>query len=114
MIKASQQDTGTYVVQPKSTRLTAENVGAFRESVFELIDGGASSLAIDLSGVEFIDSTALGALVGVLKKVGNRGEIGICGLKGNAAQMFKLTRMDQVFTCFDATSDAVQSMGSNA
>ena len=41
--------------------------------------------------VDFIDSTAISALVGVLKRLGMRGEIVHCGLSGSVAEHVRIT-----------------------
>ena len=40
-----------------------------RESLLNLVDSGNYQLIIDMEGVEFLDSTGLGVLVGGLKRV---------------------------------------------
>src|SRR3954452_17444203 len=42
---------------------------ALRGALLELIDDGARHIAIDLGGTEFLDSTALGVLVGAMKRL---------------------------------------------
>jgi anti-sigma B factor antagonist len=61
--------------------------------------------------VSFVDSSGLGALVGVLKRIGNRGELVVSGLNDDVAQLFQICRMDRVFKSYATTDAAVQAMG---
>lgn len=46
-----------------------ETAPALRNALLELMDDGAREIRIDLGGTEFLDSTALGVLVGALKRL---------------------------------------------
>lgn len=111
MIFTTSHDKGISVVSPGTDRLTAVNAAAFKTAVVALIDAGQDRLIIDFEEVSFLDSSGLGALVGILKKIGNRGEIAVCSLSGEVSQMFRLTRMDRVFTSYPNAAAAVHSMG---
>lgn len=41
----------------------------FKRRISSLIEGGDRRLVVDLSGVEFIDSTAIGVLVGAIRRM---------------------------------------------
>ncbi|MBP0616494.1 STAS domain-containing protein [Jiella mangrovi] len=93
-------------------RLTAANSPAFRQEMADLISAGATRVVLDLSPVAFIDSTGLGSLVAILKQIGSRGDLAICGVQPGVQQMFKLTRMDRVFRIYPnlaAASAALES-----
>jgi anti-sigma B factor antagonist len=65
---------------------------------------------LDLSKVEFIDSSGLGAIVSSLKRMGGRGELVVCGLREPTMTLFRLTRMDRVFQVFDSEQQAVSAL----
>ncbi|RYY85928.1 MAG: anti-sigma factor antagonist, partial [Comamonadaceae bacterium] len=58
------------VVVPRVRRLDASVAPAFRQAVVQLVEGGDRRLVMDLGGVEFLDSSGLGALVSILKAMG--------------------------------------------
>ena len=57
-----------------------------------------ADLYINCKNLEFIDSTVLGALVGVLKNVKSYGgEIHLVKIKPNLSRLFKITNLDKAF-----------------
>jgi anti-sigma B factor antagonist len=80
-----------------------------RERLVELVDAGARNVVVDLGGVDFLDSTGLGVLVGALKRVkGDEG--GVLHLVCNQARIrkvFEVTGLTKVFSLFDSVDEAV-------
>ncbi len=62
----------------------------------------AGGLIMDMSLVEFVDSSGLGALVSVLKALGTPSSVELTNLQPRVRTMLKLTRMDQVFVIREA------------
>lgn len=107
MIRADFHESGVCVITPESARLTAAVAGAFRDEATRIIEEGHNRLVVDLSDVDFIDSSGLGALVALSRRAGTRGAIVVCGLGEAVAQMFRLTRMERVFQSFPGPREAV-------
>jgi anti-sigma B factor antagonist len=95
------------VVQVQEKRLDANLALPFKERVGSLIAEGNEALVLDLADVEFVDSSGLGAIVSCLKKLGRSGRLAICNARPAVLGVFKLTRMDRVFTLTDSEADAV-------
>jgi anti-sigma B factor antagonist len=113
MIHTTNYDPGITVIRPGVERLTAVDAKTFKDEVTALINDGAAQLIVDFKDVSFLDSSGLGALVGVLKKVGNRGDLAVAGLNSDVEQMFRICRMDRVFTTYRDVETAVQTMAEN-
>ncbi|MCF2869857.1 STAS domain-containing protein [Octadecabacter sp. G9-8] len=113
MIHTTTDDAGITVIRPGFERLTAANAKAFKDDVTAIIEGGEAQLVVDFKDVSFVDSSGLGALVGVLKKIGYRGDLAVSGLNADVAQMFKICRMDRVFKTHASVNDAVEKMAEN-
>lgn len=79
----------------------------FRERMSDHVQNGKNVFIFEISNVEFIDSSGLGAIVSCLKMVGRDGNIVIVGPGPNVMDLFKLTRMDRVFQIFENLNDAV-------
>lgn len=110
MIHTTLHDPDITVVRPGVERLTAANATGFKNEVVALIDQGISQIVVDFSVVSFLDSSGLGALVGVLKKIGHRGDLLVCGLNGDVDQMFRVCRMDRVFPIHQNVDAALQML----
>lgn len=110
MIEATTTPSGVTLIELGEMRLTAANAPQFKQALLGQIDEGHMRLVLDLKSVSFIDSTGLGALVGVLKRLGARGDMAVCGLQSATQQMFKLTRMDRVFRIFNTADEALDAL----
>lgn len=95
------------VLKLEDKRLDASKAVEFRETVNRFIDEGHRYLIFDISSIDFIDSSGLGALVACLKRLGQQGDIAIVGAKNAVRTMFKLTRMDKVFKLYDRVEEAL-------
>jgi anti-sigma B factor antagonist len=91
-------------------RLDAARAVDFKEKMAVLINQGTNQVVMDLSAVKFMDSTGLGSLVSVLKLLGGKRDLILCGVKGMLQDLFKLTRMDRVFVIVDTEADAVKKL----
>ncbi len=83
----------------------------FKESMLDLLDGGAQTLVIDLSGVTFIDSTALGVLIGGLRRVNDAGgAMALVVTTPAVERVLTITGLDRVFTIRDTRAAAVEAL----
>lgn len=98
------------VVKPAEQRLDSRSAADFKQQMTGLIQAGREWIVLDLSGVNFIDSSGLGAIVSSLKLLGERGDIVIAGARNTIATMFKLTRMDKVFRMFAGCDEALAAL----
>lgn len=79
-----------------------------RQRVIRLIDDGALHIIADLRGVDFLDSTGLGALVGSLKRLRTReGSLKLVTSGGRILQVFRLTGLTRVFALHSSVPDAI-------
>lgn len=109
MLTVQEMDSAGAVIAPDVSRLDAASSIKLREEVFPMVDKSLSRLILDLKSVDFVDSSGLGVMVGLLKKIGTQGDLIICNLQPSVAATFKLSRMDRVFRiCPDV--DAAKAM----
>jgi anti-sigma B factor antagonist len=73
------------------------NSNDMKTRIAALLDEKGADIFIDCKGLDYIDSTGLGALVGVLKNVKALGkEMHLMSVKTNILKLFRITNLDKV------------------
>ncbi len=99
------------LVKPLSGRLDAGNAPEFKSRMVDYILQRNLYIAMDLSEVEFMDSSGLSALLSTVKTIGDRGRLEFFGISSNVANLFSITRLDRgVFKIHDDKENAIQSL----
>lgn len=94
------------IVSVDESRLDALIAPEFKQKMEEIISEGNTQIILDISTLSFMDSSSLGAMVAVLKLTGKQGKMVISGASGAVMELFKLTRMDRIFTLVDSIQEA--------
>ena len=69
----------------------------------ELLEDGRRDLVVDVSRVDFIDSTGLGVLVGALKETqAHEGGLELICTQSKMLKLLHLTGLDEAFTVHEA------------
>lgn len=102
---------GVLVLHIVTRRIDAGNAPDFRLLLIERIEKGHGQIIIDLAGVDFMDSSALGALISAVKRMGAIGSIALARPSPAVARLLSLTRMDKVFVISDSVDNAMQKLG---
>jgi anti-sigma B factor antagonist len=98
------------VASIRSQRIDAAAAGDFKRAIWDLLETGPASVVLDLSEVTFIDSTGLGAIVGLLRHPRRLRALVIAGACAQVQVLFRLTRMDRVFRMFATAQDALAAL----
>ncbi|MEX2458183.1 MAG: STAS domain-containing protein [Actinomycetota bacterium] len=81
-----------------------------RQALIDLIEGGKSDILVDMSRVDFLDSTGLGVLVGGLKRVKAKdGSLEIVATQDKILKIFEITGLSKVFPIHDSVETAVSA-----
>ena len=82
-----------------------------KQVLTDAIEGGQHRLVIDLSEVSFLDSTALGVLIGAVKRLRSRGgALAIVNTDTSIAKTFEITGLDQIFTILPSRDEALAAL----
>jgi anti-sigma B factor antagonist len=99
-----------WVISVADDRIDAASAIAFKERMRDLLTGRTGLAVLDLSQVAFIDSSGLGAVVSALKMLAPGQSLHLSGLTSTVERVFRLTRMDTVFTVHRSLDDAALSL----
>ena len=75
-----------------------EEAAILREKMIGFMESGHKEFIIKLNGVDYIDSSGLGALVAIQKRaLQMKGGVTLVGAHGLVKELFELTRLNKVF-----------------
>ncbi len=109
-IQATQRDR-VLVARVMQDRIDAASAIQFKDRMREIAQTGSGPVVLDLSAVAFIDSSGLGAVVAVRKALGADRPLELSGLGPSVQKVFRLTRMDSIFTIHDRLEDGLRDAG---
>lgn len=90
----------------ENRRLEASVISEFKFQMQKIIEQGSQQIILDIGKLNFMDSSGLGALVSVMKTLSEQGKVVIIGASGIVYDLFKVTRMNQIFTLCDSLEEA--------
>ncbi len=80
----------------------------FAEHLARAIESGKTAIVLDMTGVEFIDSTGLSVLLNGLRLVGQRrGRLALVCTNPTVLRLFQITNLDDTFDIFDDRAKAL-------
>lgn len=98
MILSTDLQGDMLVITVMEDRIDAASAIQFKDRMREVTQTASARVVLDLSRVVFLDSSGLGAVVAVLKAIGPQRKLELAGLTPTVQKVFRLTRMEQVFT----------------
>ena len=100
------------VISVQEPRIDASIALDFKDDVRRHSQSAPDRIVLDLTQVEFIDSSGLGAIVASMKHLAPERKLILAGLTPPVEKVFQLTRMDSVFEIFltlDASLEAARA-----
>lgn len=112
MIEMNIEEADDYTVCRPSGDLDAYSVGAFREALNRLASN--PRLLIDLSGVPFMDSAGLGALIGGIRRVREaEGRVVVICNRPSLIRLLHTTGFDRIVPITESVDEALDVLDSS-
>ena len=89
-------------------QLVVSNRQEFKQLVLDEVERGARQVVVDFDGTAYIDSSGLGALVSLGKRIRESGgELRLAALNDDLRTLFELTRLDTLFPLYSTRAEAL-------
>ena len=101
---------GVVTLELKGRITVGAEAGLLRENVAAVVAEGKKNIILDMAGIDYVDSTGLGALVVCatsLRKQG--GDVKLLNLNKRNLELLVLTKLATVFDLFGDEQEAVNS-----
>jgi anti-sigma B factor antagonist len=100
----------SYAVVDVKGEIDVYTAPKLREKLIELVSEGSYDVVVNLEGVDFLDSTGLGVLVGALKRVkAHDGSLALVCTQDKILKIFKITGLTKVFPIHSSVDEAIGS-----
>jgi anti-sigma B factor antagonist len=98
---------GVAVFVPRG-QLDLFTAGELRARLLDVVDHGAQTVVIDLCATEYVDSSALAALVKVRTRLAGRGgQLIVTGCSDDLRNRFRVTGLESLFVMADSRDEAL-------
>lgn len=105
--RISQQDDVTVI--SVTGQLIVGNRQELKDDVIKLLESGSRKFLLDFEDTAYIDSSGLGVLVSLSKKIREKGgEMRLAGLNEDLRTLFELTKLDTLFYIADTREAALK------
>jgi anti-sigma B factor antagonist len=92
-------------------QLIVGNRQELKQKVLEELEGGERKFVVDFEKTGYIDSSGLGVLVSLSKKVREQGgELRLANLNEDLKTLFELTKLDTLFHIADSREAALKDL----
>lgn len=89
-------------------QLVVTNRQEFKQAILDAVEQGARLVVVDFTTSGYIDSSGLGALVSLSRRLRESGgDLRLVGLNEDLRTLFELTRLDALFPLYATRADAL-------
>jgi len=83
---------------------------ALHSALLDIAEARPRRLIVDLSDVPYMDSSGVGTLVYILRRVNTyQGKMALVGMNSRVRSVFEITKLDQFFTIRNTEAEAMQT-----
>ena len=108
---AVSEEKGCKVFHLKGRLMDQQQADRLMGALDDELDSGHKSAVLDLSELQYMNSTGLNILINVLTRTRNAGgDTMIAGVSNSVRQLFVVTKLDTVFTITPNVNEAVEKL----
>jgi anti-sigma B factor antagonist len=102
------KESGDVVVIAVDGQLIVGNRQELKQKMLDALEAGDRKFLIDFAQASYIDSSGLGVLVTLSKKIReDGGDLRLAGLNEDLKTLFELTKLDTLFAITDSVQEAL-------
>ena len=108
MTLSVRKEAGGVVVVAVDGQLIVGNRQELKQQILDALEAGDRRFLIDFTRTGYIDSSGLGVLVSLSKKIRDQGgDLRLAGLNEDLKTLFELTKLDTLFAISDTPEEAL-------
>jgi anti-sigma B factor antagonist len=101
---------GIGLIEVKGSLMGGDETLELRQAIAGFSEREYQKLLLDLSNVQYLNSTAIGVLVSAHTSYARKGwQVKMCGINKNISNIFVITKLTLVFEVYDSREEAIKS-----
>ena len=107
---SDREDNGVVILEPKGKIMGGPDASLLHDKLYECIEQDRKKIIIDLSKVDWMNSTGLGILISSYTTLRNHdGMLKLANVTDKIQSLLTITKLVSVFESFDSVDEAVKS-----
>ncbi len=107
---SDREQNGVVILEPKGKIMGGPDASLLHDKLHEVMEAGKRKVVIDLSQVEWMNSTGLGILISTFTTLRNNdGELKLANVTDKIQSLLTITKLVTVFDTYDSVAEAVQA-----
>ncbi len=104
------EQDGVVILEPKGKIMGGPDASLLHDKLYEFIEKDKKKVVIDLSRVDWMNSTGLGILISGYTTLRNtEGELKLANVTDKIQSLLTITKLVTVFEAYDTVDEAVKS-----
>lgn len=108
MKSSTTQQGNVTVITLEGNLMGGPDASTLNSTLHQLLGEGTRRVVLDLSGVQFINSSGLGLLIGGVNAMRSAGgSLKVAGASEKVRTLIKITKLEQIFELYSTVAEAV-------
>lgn len=104
------EENGVIILEPNGKIMGGPDASLLHDKLYEFIEKDKKKFVVDLSGVDWMNSTGLGILIsGYTTLRNNGGKLKLANVTDKIKSLLVITKLDPVFESYESIADAIKS-----